>query len=155
MSRDTLFSVALFVVVAGAVWGAKDWNPKAQLFPWTIGIPLLGLLAVQIVVSIRNTPKAAHAATGPSPAEAALERSRLRSILAWLVGFAGIIWLVGFPIGGTLATGTYLKLTAHESWKVTLAISAGTALVFWISAGPLLNIPYPTGLLVERLPLPK
>jgi hypothetical protein len=154
MSRDSLFSIGLFIVVAAAVWGARDWNPKAQLFPWAIGFPLLGLLALQVLVSLRTPEKVATVRT-VSVAEAALQRARLRSILVWLLVFAGVIWLLGFPIGGTLATLAYLKLTAHEPWRVALGLTAGTALFFWITAGPLLNIAYPPGLLLERLPLPR
>jgi hypothetical protein len=154
MSRDSLFSIGLFMVVAAAVWGARDWNPKAQLFPWVIGFPLLGLLAVQVVVSLR-TPSKVATVTTVSEAEPALQRARVRSILVWLLAFAGVIWLLGFPIGGTASTLAYLKLPARESWRVALGLTAGTALFFWITAGPLMNIAYPPGLLLQQLPLPR
>ena len=153
MSRDSLFSIGLFVIIAAAVWGARDWNPKAQLFPWAIGFPLLGLIGLQVLVSLRTPHKVATVRTMPD-GEAALQQARVRSILPWMLVFAGLIWLLGFPIGGTLATLAYLKLTAHESWRLTLALTAGTALFFWVTAGPLLNIAYPAGLLIKQLPLP-
>jgi Tripartite tricarboxylate transporter TctB family len=154
MSRDSLFSIGLFVIVAGAVWGARDWNPKAQLFPWAIGFPLLGLIAVQVLVSLRTAQKVGTVRT-VSEADLGPQHARLRSILVWLAAFAGVIWLLGFPIGGTLATLAYLKLTARESWRLALGLAAGTAVFFWITAGPLLNIAYPTGLLIQLLPLPR
>lgn len=182
MSRDSLFTVALLLVVGWAVWEGRVWPLKAQLFPWMIGFPLLVLLLIQLGLSLRAarrpvveskpdaavsaavTGTAATTATVETDAEAgaeqlqarkvdpAMARRRLVAIVAWLLGFAGAIVLLGFPIGGTLMTFAYLKIAGREGWGISLGVTAGAAAFFWATVR-LLNVPYPQGLLLDLLGL--
>jgi hypothetical protein len=157
MNRDRweiLFTLAVLVVVGVAVWQAHAWGLKPRLFPWAIGIPLMGLLVALLVTQVVRQFKSAPAAPEPPVIEeaeavaAAHARRRGLSIVGWLLGFLVAIWLLGFPIGGTLATLAYLKLAAHERWPISLAISGGTAAFFVLMIYGL-HTPFPQGALFE------
>ncbi len=74
MSRkraDLAVSIAVLVLILGMVWGARTWSPRARLFPWTIGIPTIGLAALQVGFAARNlnvARKEEHEAKPPAPA---------------------------------------------------------------------------------------
>jgi hypothetical protein len=178
-----LFTAVLLIVVSSAVWGARQWDIKARLFPWAIGFPLIALLLVLLVQQVMHrvrtgleegTPRqaieeaeeiaAAEAAPACYPAVAtpmpdvapranfrlSLEQWRFFSIIAWLVGFPAAIWILGFPLGCTLGTLAYLKLSAREKWPISLAVSTGMALFFFLMINGL-HTPFPKGGLLELL----
>jgi hypothetical protein len=179
VSRDraeVVFSALLLVVIGLAVWNAQAWGIRARLFPWVIGIPLLVLLAALLVALLARQVRAASgqpaalagqsasaeappveqsgevAEGGPtdeSGAEA-LARRRGLMLLGWLLGFLAAIWLLGFPLGGTLGTLAYLKLAARERWPISLGVTAGTGLFFLLMIKGL-NTPFPAGTLFELL----
>jgi hypothetical protein len=153
-TAEILFTSFLLVVVGVAVWEARGWETRARLFPWAIGFPLMGLLIslliVQISRQLRGGRKAAPQATDEAEASDEGARGRALAITGWLLGFLAAIWILGFPIGGPLATFAYLKLGAREKWPISLAISAGTALFFVIMINGL-HTPFPPGTLFAIL----
>ena len=68
---DLVVSIGILLLVAWMVFDAQQWSIRARLFPWTIGIPAVGLAVLQVVFATRNM--LAHAAPEaelvPSPAE--------------------------------------------------------------------------------------
>jgi hypothetical protein len=62
---DLLFSVVILLILIWMVYEARDWTMKSRLFPWTIGIPAIGLALLQISFVTRSLlqrePVAAHA----------------------------------------------------------------------------------------------
>jgi putative tricarboxylic transport membrane protein len=150
---ETAFSLAILLLVAGAVWQARVWDIQARLFPWVIGFPMLALLVVQFLRSLQTeevastTEQAEEATVSP-----AIVRQRSLNFTGWLLGIGVAVWLLGFPLGGTLGTLAYLRLAARESWRLMAAITIGTAAFFWIMV-KLLNIPFPSGLLLPILGL--
>ena len=67
---DLVFSVIILLIVLWMFWEGRNWAFRARLFPWTIGIPAVGLAALQVFFATRNmltaaAPEAEHA---PSPA---------------------------------------------------------------------------------------
>lgn len=151
-----IFTVLVLVVVGAAVWDARQWEIKARLFPWSIGIPIVGLTAILLVTQIvrlvkaRRTDQPHAGVSGMTEAQFAVARRRAISIVGWLLGFLAAIWVLGFPVGGTLGTLGYLRWSARESWRMTLAISAGTA-VFFMLMDKGLHTPFPPGTLFEIL----
>jgi hypothetical protein len=145
--QDIAFTILLMVVIGVAVWDAQKWEIKARLFPWVIGIPLLGMLAVLLAVQLARHLRDADPSGGGLPTDAAARR-RAYAIIGWLLGFLAAIWVLGFPVGGTLGTLVFLKFGAHEKWPISLAISAGTAIFFVLMINGL-NTPFPRGTLFE------
>jgi hypothetical protein len=60
---------------------------------------------------------------------------------------------LGFVPASAIATLLYLKLGAQERWPVTLAISAACWLFFFGLFDYALQMPFPTGLLFDWLPV--
>jgi putative tricarboxylic transport membrane protein len=145
--QDIAFTILLMVVIGVAVWDAQKWEIKARLFPWVIGIPLLGMLAVLLAVQLARHLRDADLSGGGIAMDATARR-RAYAIIGWLLGFLAAIWVLGFPIGGTLGTLAFLKFGAREKWPISLAISAGTAIFFVLMINGL-NTPFPKGTLVE------
>lgn len=53
MSRkaiDLIFSLLIVLLFAWVIWEAQDWPFRTRLFPWTIGLPLLGLALVHVAL---------------------------------------------------------------------------------------------------------
>ena len=137
------FTGALFLLIAWALWEASAWDVQASLMAWLIGLPTAALLALQLGREIVGGTDTADRGGGDEPFAAALagqtaetldpaeERRRTADIIAWILGFAASIWLVGFQFGIGLATLLYLK-RAGESWLTVIAagVMAGVVLVF-------------------------
>ncbi len=141
------FTGGLFVMMAWALWEAAGWELQASLMAWLIGLPTAALLAVQLGRELLGRAERAVPAgedepglLDPSlverevePLDPAEERRRTANIIAWILGFAAAIWLVGFQLGIGLATLLYLK-SAGERWPtvigITVGVLAGVVLVF-------------------------
>jgi hypothetical protein len=144
----------LLALISWTTFEASKWDDRARLFPWAAGIPVLVLLVIQVIRQTRTMLVASDGqkATlgGYEDAHVALDRT-LR-VGGWILGFAVLIWAIGFPAGGTLGTLLYLKAAARERWPISLAITAGTALFFWILI-TFLYTPFPRGFIVDLLPI--
>ena len=139
------FTGALFLLITWALWEARAWDVQASLMAWLIGLPTAALLALQLVREIigradqparegEDAPfAAALAGQSAETLDPAEERRRTASIIAWILGFAASVWLLGFQFGIGLATFLYLK-RAGEGWLAVIAITvgvlAGVVLVF-------------------------
>lgn len=149
--RDVVFMVLLLLLSAWALFEARQWDIRARLFPWAVGFPVVALLLIQIATTLR----AGIAGSGNSMGESAFDelahspeaRRRTQLILVWLLVFAVLIYLLGFPYGSTLSTFLYLKISAREGWPISLAITAGTA-AFFAALVLLLYVPFPPGVLL-------
>jgi TctA family transporter len=154
---------ALFVVgvmgyvVYQAKFGFGAFEPRAALFPWVIGLPSFALaIFIFIQDSCRSTKKIRLEQIGfESEREVppAVERQRTIAITCWIIGFFLAIWILGFVPASAIATLLYLKLGAQERWPVTLAISAACWLFFFGLFDYALQMPFPTGLLFDWLPV--
>lgn len=127
---------------------------QARLYPWAIGIPMLILAFVQVILDLRGV-KAKESADGAPPTpmdfqftkdvDAITARKRAIIMFSWLVGFLGIIWLVGFPIGIPLMMFTYLKFQGNEPWRLSIILTAIAWLCFYGLFVKLLTLPFPQG----------
>ncbi|MBI4493253.1 MAG: hypothetical protein HY690_10745 [Chloroflexi bacterium] len=157
MSRKVLFDIAftlaITALVGAAVFEARGWEIKARLFPWAIGIPLLALLLVQLALRYRSLVTVGAGGT-VAHQEAEHEvppeifRRRAYSMIGWLVAFVAFIFVLGFPIGGTLASLIYFRYTSREGWRMTAYMVLGTFAFFWIMAFPL-TTPFNEGYFFE------
>jgi hypothetical protein len=107
-------TVSLFIVavLAWALWESRAWPPQSRLFPWSIGITVLGLALVQLGIGVRNALRSEPALEGavshtPQSFGQSEEASRSRqgdidrtalrrrviSVQVWIVIFFLGIWL--------------------------------------------------------------
>ncbi len=159
MSRqkaEVLFTLAIAVVFAAALWQARAWDQRAGLFPWLITSLMLVLTMVQLGLILlgrqQQTTGAMIAATEYDlPPE--VVRRRTAIIAAWIVGFVAGIWLLGFPLATPLLTLLYLKFGAHEGWPLAVGLAAATGIVFYGLFVHMLNVFFERGVLLRLLGL--
>jgi hypothetical protein len=106
--------------------------------------------------STRQVKVAEHQFYSEPEVDPTLARQRTLSIMSWIVGFFLAIWAFGFVAASAIATFLYLKLGAGERWPITLAITAGCWLFFFGVFDYALQLPFPTGSILEwvRIDIP-
>jgi hypothetical protein len=149
-----LFSLVILIFFIVFVSQARGWKLQARLYPWTIGIPMifLSLLYIFNDLSGRNEKKE-QSQTEKAPVDfqfsQGLDKDTIRrrtiNIFCWIFGFFAGIWLIGFTYMVPLFVFLYLKLQSQESWKLSLALTAGAWLIFWGLFDYLLKLPFPEG----------
>jgi TctA family transporter len=147
-----LFFVAIFAfIVYQAKFGFGSWEPRAALFPLSIGIPCLILAILTVGLELfrsTRTVAAEEAAHEVAPREAL---NRTIVIAGWIVGFFLTIWFLGFPLASALATFLYLKFSGGERWATSVALAFIAWAFFYGMFDYALKLPFPEGLLVDWL----
>ena len=138
LSGAALFSLALAVVAAYAVYTALRWPPKAALFPLTMGIPLLVLALAQTLVELRDPA---------TPAQPPGARARTFTVFAWMATFIMLVLLAGFPIAVPLFVFSYLVMESREGAGLSIALAAVAWGVFHLLFERLLHFPFDAGLI--------
>jgi hypothetical protein len=157
VKRDHLdlgFTLLLLALISWTTWEARGWDARSRLFPWAAGIPVLVLLVVQLAKQVRVVAAAPTSSGSRDEHSADSERASRRTlqIVGWILGFAAMIWAVGFAIGGTLSSLIYLKTAARERWPISLAITVGIGMFFWLLINHL-HVPFPRGFIIDQLPI--
>jgi hypothetical protein len=135
LSGAALFSLAMALVAAYAVYSALRWPPKAALFPLTMGIPLLVLAVAQTVVELRDPP----------PPAAAL--GKVLGVFAWMAAFIALVLVAGFPIAVPLFVFLYLVLESRERLVLSIVLAAAAWGVFHLLFERVLHFPFEAGLI--------
>jgi hypothetical protein len=150
----TLFFAGLFVYVVIESW---DMPFEARLYPWTVGLIALALLAWQLVREILPASRKETRETGVdmdfTEEEASREgRRRALELFAWLYGFAALLWLIGFFLAVPMMVLAYM-LRHRETLVMTIALPIGGAVATWLIFGYFLHLPFPPGVLLELMGL--
>ncbi len=155
-----LFTSAVIITLALALWDSRTFGYRAGLFPWVIGTPTLILAMGQLIRDLSGKKKEKRSGLAESvetqidvPPE--LARQRTISILCWTIGFFVAIWLIGFSYAVPLTIFLYLKLAGKEKWLVTIGVTFFSWLFYWSLFERLLNVPFPEGLLIELIKGPQ
>jgi uncharacterized membrane protein YoaK (UPF0700 family) len=156
---EVLFTLCMVVILAAALLASRGWSQRAGLFPWVVLVPTLLLAVWQLIDDVRGktTPPTLvigdeGEATELDQALTSEETARRGGVLvAWILGFLGIIWVLGWAIGGGLASAAYLRIAWHERWRVAIIYGVVTYLFVEILFRELLNIPFDEGMLFETL----
>jgi Tripartite tricarboxylate transporter TctB family len=138
LSGAAVFSLALAVVAAYAVYAALRWPPKAALFPLTMGIPLLVLALALTLVELRDP-----ANRGQPPGAG----RRTLTVFAWMGTFIVLVLLAGFPIAVPLFVFSYLVVESREGWCLSIALAAAAWGAFHLLFERLLHFPFEAGLI--------
>jgi TctA family transporter len=147
---QALFTLAVILVLAIALWQSRNFGFRAGLFPWVIGIPTLILALCQLARDI-TAKKSADAPRFHTEIDPGLAVRRTISILLWIVGCFVVIWLLGFSYAVPLVILAYLKVAGGENWKITAAVTLCAWLFFWGLFEKMLNVPFPDGLLISLI----
>jgi putative tricarboxylic transport membrane protein len=150
VSWGMVFSGALVVVLAWALWMSRGFGVRAGLFPWAIGCPVLALAIVQLVFDLRGRGGSRGMVSVGAEEEAlppGVTYRRTAGIAGWILGFFGALWLLGISIAVPAMTFLYLKVGAGERWPISLVVTAGLWLFLYGLFRYALQIPFPEGLL--------
>jgi TctA family transporter len=153
-NTKVLFTAAVAIILALALFQSRHFGFRAGLFPWVIGIPTLILALCQLVKDLLGQekakgPRAAWEAAADVPPEVAARRTV--SIIIWSIGFFVAIWLLGFSYSIPVSMLLYLKLAGKEKWPMALAVTFFTWLFVYGLFERALSIPFPDGLLMTWL----
>lgn len=140
-----LFNLLVVVAYAWALWESRQFRIRTGLFPWAVGLPILALAVVQLILLVIRKERV-------DPREEDIPQSlvnrRTGSILIWIIGFYGAIWLLGFNIAAPVCTCVYL-LVGREKWLTNL-ISMGVTWAFVYGFFyRFMHVPFPPGLLFQ------
>jgi hypothetical protein len=149
VSARFLLSLVAALIASYVLYSSYGWPLRTALFPRLIGIPLLFLAVLEMGLSLFGTEK-----QGEGPAvdfqlttevEPRVAHRRTFAILAWTLGFFGLILLVGFPVGVPVFVFFYLKVAGKEGWLLTILFAA----LSWLFVEGLfiriLHVPFPEG----------
>ncbi len=157
-SLFALFILGIFAyVVYQAKFGFGEFEPRAGLFPWVVGLPCL-LVAIYVFFkdSLQSTRqvKVVESALYVEPEiEPIIERQRTIAISCWIVGFFLAIWILGFIPASAIATFLYLKFGAGEKWPISLALAVACWAFFFGLFDYTLQLPFPSGIVFDWLPV--
>jgi len=156
-SWASLFSLAVAVIFAWALWQSRNFPFSAGYFPWVLGFPVFVFAVVQFIMDLtgRGDKKSGQreAETGMGLPRDVVRR-RTAGVFGWLFGWFVAIWLFGFTFGATLATFVQLKIGEREKWPLSLGLTGmAWALLFFVFKG-VLHLPFPKGQIFRWLGLP-
>ena len=149
----SLLTVAIILLFSYIVVESSEMPIQAKMYPYTIGIIALLLLAYQLVREILPAAKTETDKTGVDidfTAEESSKQGKRRALelFAWMYGFALLLWLIGFYTAAPLMVLAYM-LRHKETLVVTIALPLGTGIATWYIFGHLLHLPFPPGVLLE------
>jgi Tripartite tricarboxylate transporter TctB family len=135
-------------ISAYVLYAASAWQLQARLFPWVVAVPLLGLSAARLVITLRSSTAVS---TSSASAELGLwnplARRETGRLVAWLAAFLVLIWLFSFLIGLPLAMLAYLKGESRERWPVAIGLALATFGYLYAVFDQVLHVPWPPGLI--------
>lgn len=149
----SLFALFLALIFAYVVYEAycgygADFR-SAALFPRVIGIPGLLLSLVVLATELRQALRRNVPVASTSDLRSAQRRTL--SMLGWLTGFFGGIWLFGFVAAAPLMTFLYLKINAHEKFVMSVGVALLSWMFFYGVFRWAIQLPFPTGALFDWL----
>lgn len=159
---QALFSFCALVFFCVFVYQAYEWRMQARLYPWAIGIPMILLAIAQVILDLRGVKAKAPSEAGPptpmdfqftKDIDPVTARNRAIVMFAWLAGFLGLIWFVGFSIGIAVMMFSYFRIQGKEPLRLSIILTAIAWLCFYGLFVKLLTLPFPQGALFAWLGL--
>lgn len=151
------FSLLIVLFFVGALWVGRNFDFKTGLFPWAVAIIVLALAVPQLIRECLGKGGAPLGEDQPAEAEPELPADvvnhRTAVIFGWILGFFVTIWLLGFAIGGAVASFVQLKFGFREKWPITIALTLLVWAFVYVFFDKILNTPFPPGKLFTWLNL--
>jgi hypothetical protein len=139
---SVLFTFAVLLLVAAALYEAQNFPHLGAIFPMAATIPAVFMAAIQLVLELRGAPPAAPPET----------RQRTKLALGYFFSLALyllLILLVGFGVATAGFVFAFLYGWVRMRWSnaliYTVAVVGVTLLMSW-----LLNLYWPEGLLLGQ-----
>jgi hypothetical protein len=154
MSRSfeqAIFTAFIGLVIAAALFVAKDWPIRASIIILLLGGVGVVLAGAQLVADLKALRVGNSKLLRPTFEVQAIEhqgRWGSLEIWAWLWALFFAIHLIGFPIALPLFVFFYVKLYGGN-WWTTILLSAGTWIVIYTIYDYVLSVPWPRPWLAE------
>jgi TctA family transporter len=151
-----LLTLLFLLSFSGAIVQGWDWPFMGKIMPvYVVALPGLVLAIVQMVRDLTASETTrAESDRGVEMDEVhrggldiGVEIRRTASFFAWYIGAAIAIWLLGIVIALPLFAFLYSLVEGRESWRVSLALSAGATALIWGVFEALFKVIWPAGLL--------
>ncbi len=156
-----IFTVLVVLVMAGAVFEARNYPPGGRLYPWLVCSATFVLALWLLVNEVRRTRAGCSpsARTGMSmDIEASDELAKVKYggfaiAIIWILGLWLSIWLLSWQIGISVFFILYLIFRAHARWfMIPGLVALMMLLLFYFDK--FLEVFWPRGILVRLLDLP-
>ena len=95
--------------------------------------------------------RTAHAEEEEPEIPAHVANRRTADMFGWIIVYFLAIWLLGFPVGGTLCSFLQLKFASKEKWPITIILTVGLWAFVYLLFERTLHVPFPPGYLLEAL----
>lgn len=145
-----LFTALIGILMAAAVWFARDWPIRAS-----IGVLVLGSIGVVLAIwQLALDTRKSDVLVERSQFEMPLAESEAKwgnvEIWSWIVGFYLLIVTIGFPVAVPLFVVAYSKFYG-AGWRLALGLSAiAWGFVYGVFE-KILHVPWPTPLIQSLL----
>jgi hypothetical protein len=145
-TEGLLFTLFIGVVMASALWVARDWPVRAS-----IGVLFLGGIGVvlalwQFILDAKRSDANQQRSQFEMPTMAAESKWGNVEIWSWIIGFYLLIVLVGFPFAVPLYVLGYSKFYG-AGWLLGISLSAiAWGFVYGVFE-KILHVPWPEPLL--------
>jgi len=144
----SVFSLAVAVIFACALWQSRKFHFTARFFPWVLGFPVFVLAVIQFLMDLTGRrDKSEDRRTTGTEMELSKQvvNNRTAGVFGWIFGWFAAIWLFGFTIGAPLSTFIQLKVGERERWSLSLVLTGiAWAFIYFLFRG-LLHLPFPRG----------
>ena len=139
-TSSVLFTLAVLIVAAAALYEAQDFPHLGAIFPIAATVPAIFMAAAQLVLDVR--------ARRQSPVFETAKKIRLAlGYFLALVSYFLMIWLFGFGIATALFTFGFLFGWVRMRWLPSLAYT-GAVVGFALLLSRALELYWPQGLLL-------
>ena len=150
---QVLFFAVLFAATAYALIESFEWTFAAALFPRSVAIVTLLLLApVGYVLLTAKGPSTAFYESEREEFSVGVEQRSNEYFMLWLLGYVAAVALLGFVLGSTAFVYVFMSRKANVS-VLACALGAASVFVFFTGLRFWLGINYVGGLL-QTLDLP-
>ncbi len=150
-----LLTLVLLLLFFGGVFTAREWELRARLFPWVIGIPTLFLCVAQLAMDLFQAKRLDDPDDVRGLMDLPVDRSvpvsvvvlRAVNTFGWIIGFFVVIWFIGFIISVPLFVLLYLTIQAREKLWVSLVYTGAILIFLIVLFHQILHVPWPPGVI--------
>jgi hypothetical protein len=147
---DAITAIAIFLLGALVIWdswrlGAK-WGsdgPEAGYFPFYIGLILCIASIVNFISALRE--KGGDAFVSVSSLKMILSVMIPTVIYVGLIGGVGPVPALGIYVSSAIFIALFMKWLGKYKWPITIAVSIGVPVVFFLLFEIWFKVPLPKG----------
>jgi hypothetical protein len=139
--REAGFVLLLGAYVSVIILKAVDYSQQARRFPLVIGVPLLGLILLKTVLLVGGGRLSLPATGlvsdmvdldtgGDDHAGALIQRQREFEVIVWIGLLVGMVWGLGFQVGGVLFVAGFVFRYQRDPKRALLVAAITYAIIY-------------------------